>query len=297
MSSLPQKLLFYYGWTSSATTTQTLTDNISAFNKFDIVVLSQSLAKPTHGDHANTKALINNPGMKNTKVFGYVSLAQNPATIAQEINEWQQMGDIYGIFCDEYGYDYKDHETNSINNNREHQNFMVHYIHRTTNSTTKEPFRAFVNAWNQDDVFAPEPNTGMPHILHKDDWTLLESYQINTGNYVSPQTWRQKMDVFNKYRGQTLVAATTTMNNKTPKFVQAQLDYAYASAILDNLDAFSWGEVNYLSTGTIPIRTLPTLTPDTTTTDQITVSNGIYKRRIDGVIVSINTSTHQVNFN
>ena len=294
MASIPKKLLFFYGWTKGATTAQTLEENVKVFSQYDIVVLSQSISQPTHGDYSHAKQLINHPGMKNVKVFGYVTLAQSPTLIVKEIDEWERMGDIYGIFCDEYGYDYKD-KVSGIFNNREHQNFMLYYIHRKVNPVTKEPYRAFVNAWNQEDVFMPQ--AGLKHTLKPDDWTLLESYQIKEGEYVNPKDWRQKMDIVNKYRGQALLGATTTMNDANPVFNQKQLDYAYISAVLDNLDAFSWGERYYLTVDPIPIRKLPEIKSNNTDSVDIVVEGTVYKRNVNGVTVSIDTSNHNVKIN
>jgi len=78
---------------------------VAVFSMYDLVVFGDGLESPTHPDNANTTSIINDPGMANTLVFGYINSTIDLDTIQTNIDLWQTMG-VKGIFCDQFGYDF-----------------------------------------------------------------------------------------------------------------------------------------------------------------------------------------------
>lgn len=308
---IPKKLAFYYGWPISAGD-GTYDGAVKAFADYNMVVIASSLAFPSHGNHELTKRILNDSRLNHVDFYGYVNTSDNYQDLIDHIQAWKGMGEnLIGIFCDRFGFDYplynledfeqKYRSGQTVKINRAHQNFLVREIHL-------QGFKAFVNAWVQEDVFGDEPSTGRKHNLNPDDWTLLESYQINTGEYVPEKTWRKKMEIVNKYRGQANFAATTTTANnydnpdgQPEEFDQKKFNYAYVSSIVDNLQAFSYAKDMFSARiPLIPFHERPTqINPNTGgSIDNVVFSqdNGVY--RLGGssfVGASVNTRTHEVS--
>lgn len=188
MSIESKKLAIYYSWPSSVNGTYTVAGAINVFKDYELLVLGAGLEDPSHGDHINTKDIIKGLST-NTKVYGYIDATLALADIQTKIDKWATVG-IYGIFCDQFGYDY--------GLTRTRQNEIVDYIHLKRLS-------AFVNAWNPDDIFVPT-EIEATH-LDKRDWVLAESYQIINDNYQSKEDWINRSEKLAKYS-----AATGTKN-------------------------------------------------------------------------------------
>jgi len=310
---IPKKLAFYYNWLSSAHPDHTVESTVKEFAKYDMVVIAGSLAFPAHGNHIFTREVINHKGLNGTEIYGYVNTSDNYQDLIDHVKAWKDMnndgGAVAGIFCDRFGFDYplfnledeeqKDSDGRIVKINRAHQNFLVREIHNSG-------FKAFVNSWRQEHVFGPEPETGRKHNLNSDDWSLLESYQINTGKYVSEKTWRQKIGIVNKYRGQANFACTTTTANNWDnqdgelenKFDEKKFDYAYVSSIVDNLQAFSVGLDMFGAK--IPLSPyMERLQPSRGTGNNggvsFSQSDGVYKLGGSTFVgASVNVNTHEV---
>jgi len=316
----PKHLGIYYGWPAGVNGGGAVgvQEAVESFKKYDLLVLAGSLSNASHGNHTFTKKLIAHPEMSKTDIYGYMSTTETPQNAVKRINAWVKMGDITGIFLDEYGYDYANKRTEK-HNTRAHHNFLLYYIHNSFQKDTNVPLKVFVNAWNQPDVFAPEPGTGLKHTLNPDDWTLWESYQIKRGKYVTETEWRTKADILAKYAGMSQVAAVTTTfteaetaSGTTIDYDLDQFKYAYVSSIMDGLDAFGWGEDHYASRGGMLWRPRPLPDPITPGGDgsEAEVGNesivvkvdGAYQKSKGAIVVtqgyflSINPSTHEVVF-
>jgi len=306
----PKKLAFYYNWLTSAHPDRTVESAVKELAKYDMVCIAGSLAFPSHGNHNAAKQALNHAGLKNTEVYGYVNTSDNVYDLIDHVQAWKNMGGaVVGVFCDRFGFDYplfnledteqKDSSGHVIKINRAHQNFLVREIHLAG-------LKVFVNAWVQEHVFAPEPTTGRLHNLNPDDWSLLESYQINSGEYVPEKTWRQKIAVVNKYRGQANFACTTTTANNYENqggsleqvFDEKKFNYAYVSSIVDRLQAFSYGLDMFGAT--LPLapfrpRLEPTKSSESDGTISFTEGNGIYKLGGSSFVgASVNTITKEV---
>ncbi len=313
---LPKKLAIYYNWLTAANSDHSVESAVKALAEYDVVVIASSLAFPSHGNHEAVKKVINHAGLGNTEIYGYVNTSHNYQDLIVHVQAWKDMnevnGHLKGIFCDRFGFDYplysledieqKDSTGRVVKINRAHQNFLVREIHNAG-------LKAFVNAWDQELVFGPEPDTGLKHMLNPDDWSLLESYQINTGAYVPEKTWRNKMNVVNKYRGQANFAATTTTENNydnqggalEESFDENKFNYAYVSSIVDNLQAFSIAidmfGANLPLTPYRP-RLEPTASTGSSSSLTFSHSDGVYKLG-GGTFVgaSVNAQTYEVSLN
>lgn len=318
--NVPKKLAIYYNWLSASHPDHTVESTVRELAKYDMVVIAGSLARPTHGNHEKAREIVNHDGVQHVDFYGYVNTSDNYQDLIDHIQLWKQMNDtgrgrVVGIFCDRFGFDYpifnledmehKDTSGRVFKVNRAHQNFLVREIHNAG-------FRAFVNAWNQEDIFGDEPSTGRKHNLNPDDWSLLESYQINTGEYVPEKVWRRKMDVVNKYRGQALFGCTTTTANNWDNRdgaleEEADMDkfnYAYVSSIVDNLDAFSYGiDMFGAKKPLTPFLERPTRIGEvprrpTDGSVQLMAEDGVYRLGEDRVVrAAVDTNTHNVVLN
>ena len=259
----PKKLAIYYGWPSSLNSAENQwdLDNVAAdLAQYDIVVLGAGLEDSSHGDHQNTKDILAKTAVANVDFYGYIDTADGQSANETKIDNWDAMGDrLVGIFCDKFGFDW--------NITRQQQNNLVNYIHNKS-------LKAFVNAWDPDDVFDGNP----AHKLDSNDWYLAESYQIVNGAYQSGTDWRTKSDKMISYHASegTQMACVTTYDSSA--FDQDKLDYSFLSCILDGFDAWGWGEENFsASNAVMPYRTRPTY-HGTKHNGSITNNSGVYER-------------------
>lgn len=279
-----KKLAFFYGWPSTINGSTTVAEAVNHYANYDMVVFGQGIENPSHPDHANTDLIINNAGMTNTSVYGYVDSTISYTDIYTAIDRWIAMN-VVGIFFDRFGYDF------SVS--REKQNSLVEYVrYKGKNS--------FVNAWNPDDVFSSAIEAtynpqGLSASIDGNDWYLAESYQIINGAFQSEIDWRTKSDKMTTYKTSngTKMAATTTYDASA--FDQAKADYSYYSAILDDLDAWSWGEQFFSSSSSqLPFRTRKTIY-GTKLTGGIVQNGSIYERDTN-VGIHIDTTVHTVDY-
>lgn len=95
---VPKYLAIYYGWPSLVENSQgDLVKASNWFGQFDLIVFGDGIWKPTHGDHLNTKTIVQNLIGHNKKVFGYVDLGVktqnlNETQMQEAVNGWLEMG-------------------------------------------------------------------------------------------------------------------------------------------------------------------------------------------------------------
>ena len=125
----PKRLAIYYGYPSLVNGANwDVNKAASEFAFFDVIVFGDGIEHSGHGDHANTKIIIQKLRSQGKEVFGYVDMGISPvpaqnlsiATAQQYVDEWAKMG-VSGIFWDDAGFDF--HVT------RERQNTLVNYSH------------------------------------------------------------------------------------------------------------------------------------------------------------------------
>ena len=293
MSINPRKLGIFYGWPSVVNSSQSTSDAVNVFKAYDQVVLGAGLEESSHGDHANTVAIINHPDMANTAVYGYIDSALPLDDIQTKIDLWGEMG-VKGIFMDKFGYDF--------NVTRDKQRTIIWSIHHTNSGSTNTKLQAFVNGWDADSVFGnaidPVNNpTGKDTRLNANDWYLAESFTIVNGAYDDAdldnngiKDWQDKALKLVNYRNLkgTKIAAVTTSDGT---FDQAKLDYSYYAAAINSFDSYGWGE-QFFSAGDaqLPFRTRPQIL-GTHFTGALVNNSGILERQTN-VGIHINTTNH-----
>jgi len=195
---------------------------------------------------------------------------------------------------DRFGYDF--------NVSRQKQREIVWSIHEKGDNTLK----AFVNAWNPDDVFSPNvdathnPN-GLVTRLGANDWYLAESFTVINGQYDDADVdnngikdWQDKAAKLVNYRTTygTKIAATTTYDNTA--FDQNKMDYAYFASVMNNFDAFSFGEENFASVSAqLPFRTRKNFFGNNFVGSVVINGNTYY--RYTNIGITINTNAHTVD--
>lgn len=282
---LPKKTAFYYGWLSALNGLGTVPDVVNELNQYDMVVLGSGLASPSHPDYSFTSSVLNDASLT-PEVFGYIDATLTLNDIQGQIDDWYALG-VAGIFCDRFGYDFL-----TSTDAREHQREIIWCIHNKGNG-----LKAFVNAWNVDDVFSDtvDPNhnpNGLPTRLGPNDWYLAESYHIINGSYDTNITaFKDKNDKMLNYRSTfgTKMAMTTT--NDSSAFDQNKWDNAYYLSVIYQLDAASWGEEFFSSSSaSLPFRTRKEII-GTKFTGPINEASGVFSRPTN-IGVKVDTNTH-----
>lgn len=266
----PSDVIFYYGWLNSFNSSINAWSNEKVaqdFARYRIVVLGNGLQDPTHGDYANTAAIV--PRIKQlnprTLVFGYVSCNQSLANFQTKVDQWEDL-EIDGIFIDEGGYDYGSVDTNS----RSAFNTKVDYVHGQTHSKL-----CFVNAWNMDHIIGTADDTSYPNStwnstelsskLTSNDWYLLESFAINTASYSSNSGYESKTDwalrgskaIAHRYTYGINLCGVGVINNDNSNG-QGLFNFLYYSALMWALDAIGSSDTYYgASSATVTFWTRP----------------------------------------
>jgi hypothetical protein len=286
MSQIEAKTLaIYYGYPSSVNATYTVPLAAAVFGQYDLVVWGATLENTTHPDHLNAIAIIANPQMSKTKVYGYISSTDPIATNQTNIDNWAAMG-VKGIFCDTFGYDF--------GVSRATQNQLVDYIHGKNLS-------AFVNAFNPDDAFSTDANpTYNPQRdachLGTNDWYLAESYQIIDDVYDETSNWITLSEAIQKYKCDLGIKVATITTTLTGLFDQNKFDYAYFSTLLYGFDASGWGEQDYSAiTAQLPFRQRKKFYGKTYDPAGIKMQGDIFSIKTN-VGFLVNTTTHTVDY-
>jgi hypothetical protein len=286
----PKKLAIYYGWPSAVNAAGGDVNTAAAvFKDYHQVVFGAGLEDTSHPDHNNTVSIINHVDMANTEVFGYIdgTLALN--AVQEKIDKWYTMG-VKGIFIDRFGYDF--------GLTREKQREIVWSIHEKGTNTLK----AFVNAWNPDDVFSPAVHAnnpgGLATRLGANDVYLAESFAVLNGAYDDAdwnsdgkKDFQDKAEKATGYRTTfgTKIAAVSTYDNSA--FDQNKADYSYFASVLNGFDSWGFGEEFFsASSASLPFRTRKPFY-GTKFTGAINIVGGVYERNTN-IGIHINTTAH-----
>jgi hypothetical protein len=224
----------------------------AAFKPFDVIVFGDSIEHSTHSDHAKTQQIISLLKPNGNKIFGYVPIGTNGAArltiaqIKQNVDEWQAMG-VYGIFLDEYGFDY--------GVTRSKQNDIVGYIHG-------KGLKAFANSWVPADAMGDKNEVGnnQPPLLGTGDLYLMESWIVEGGSIQSTSQWVTKADQALSYqqtKGVQIAVLPTTTNPASSVNSFSYKLVSYATAMY-GFAYFQWTDDNYsASNNVINTSTLP----------------------------------------
>jgi hypothetical protein len=311
--SLPARLAIYYGYPSLVNgAAGDLRQAAAVFSRYDVVVFGDGLelVEPRNGrgvegrgrtEHESTQDIIRmvRESGARTAFYGYVDLGSSQHLTVPELQRrtglWAAMG-VKGIFVDEAGYDF--------GVTRARQNDIVQHIHALG-------LAAFLNAYNPDDLFsdAKVPLTtagggnpdGVHSLLGRGDLFLLESFQIVNGRYEDPLKWINRTRRAASYRSasHTSVFAVTTSASPEP-FTAAQLQYAWWSALLWDMDGFGWGEPDFSSHDSVlPWRARPSERGDELGTrwmSPVLTEASRCSRRTDKGTILIDTQAHTARF-
>ncbi|AYV78850.1 MAG: hypothetical protein Edafosvirus39_3 [Edafosvirus sp.] len=285
-SIVPKKLAIYYGIPSLVNNSNSsITSAVNTFKQYDLLVLGDGPEVPSHQDHNNTISIINDANMINTQVYGYIDSTISISSFTTKVSQWKAMGNVKGIFCDRFGYDF--------NVTRTKQNSILNLVHSNN-------LKAFVDAWNPDDVFSSQiqnPNnlTGTATVIKNTDIYLAQSYQIINGDYQDPTFWKAKADKMQSYKQTfgTLMACVTTYDTRA--YDQTKADYAYYSCILYNFDSWGFGEYLYSAPSSLlPFRPRKDVLGTKFVNDITLPAGGVYDRNVN-IGIHIDTYTHTVS--
>ncbi len=291
-ASCLRTLLIYYGYPSLINQAKSLSAAASQFARYNDVILGDGLEATTHPDHSNTVAILANPAMAHTVVYGYIDLGVTTqdlsiAQIEARVDEWKATG-AKGIFFDDFGYDF--------DTTRARQNAAVNYAH-------SKGLTVAVNAFVPADAFGtaidPQHNpTGAPSRLYSSDAYLYESYQVVQGNFDSEGNWQTKVSALNGYRAKIgFHVFTVTTNSQADAYNQNRFFYSWYSALLYGYTAVGWGEYLFSADDNItPFRARPSINPGTSFTGPVTKHTDVFTRQTNLGQVLVNASTHAFGF-
>jgi len=294
MSLTPQKLCVYYSWLNSVNGTYSVAGAVNVFKDYDQLVIGAGIEEPTHGDYANTVAILGDPLMANTEVYGYIDATLPLNTIQEKIDKIYNLPNISGIFVDQMGFDY--------GVSREKQREIVWCIHEKGDNTLK----VFANAWNCDDLFSPAVNpthnpNGLPTRLGANDLYLAESFAVINGTYDDADSdannikdWQDKAAKMVAYRTTFGTKMTAIATNGNGAFDQAKADYSYYASVLNGFDSWGYGEDLYSAVSAqLPMRSRKIFYGDRFDS-AVTITGNVYERRTN-VGIHLDTSAHSVD--
>lgn len=252
-SSAPREFLVYYGWPSRINGASDPAAAAVQLGRYDYVVLGAGAEDPDHPDHVRTLAVLADPAMAGTFVFGYVNLGVTNGVLSLEevrsrIDGWRAVG-ADAIMLDAFGYDF--------GVTRDRQNAAVGHAHSLG-------MPVMVNAWFPADAFGeavdPEYNPeGQPALLGVGDYYLSESYRVRDGQYTPEELWRAKATEVATYqaeRGFSVLSVTT--NDPGNAYTEEMFFAAWHAAAADGHLAIGWGEYLFSAPdGLAPYRTRP----------------------------------------
>lgn len=253
-ASEPLDLLIFYGWPSVINQAAGPAAAAAEYARYDFVVLGAGPEVATHPDHNRTAALLAEPALQGTFVFGYVTLGLASVNLSLEevrshIEAWQAIG-ADGIFFDEFGYDF--------GVTRERQNAAVDYAH-----SLGMPVMA--NAWEPADVFGREagpPNPeGRAPSLGAGDYYLSESYFVMDGRYTAEAPRLAKASRLAAYQAALGFSVMSIATAGPAGYDEEMFFAAWRGAAADGHVATGWGEYLFSVDGRAPYRTRPSQGP------------------------------------
>lgn len=253
MTTLPARLLIYYGYPSRINGTVSVEGARQHFEAYQLVVIGDKLEQATHPDHSPTKEIISS---LKTQFFGYIDLGVHTphgqvqnlpiSEIERRVELWQKLG-VVGILLDDFGYDF--------GVSRERQNQAVSLCHQAG-------LKVIANSWQVADCLGSEAHPlnrrGTPPRLRASDYYLWESYQIKQGAIVTWKNWREKAQQLAAARARHKIGVLScTTTERADEFREAHLQYSYAAAALEGHCGFGWGEPHFGATDNqAPLRQL-----------------------------------------
>jgi len=275
MATLPLlKLAIVYSWLSSINLHYDNDLVVQDLNAYDMVVVGNGIADPSHGDYNNSVYIIGNT---TASIYGYVDSTLSQSAIEGQIDDWDAIDGVDGIFFDRFGFDF--------GLNRAKQNDMVDYAHTAGK-------KVFVNAWAPDDVF--KKSQGKDHHLNTDDWYLAESHYVINGVYQAVADWEAKSDKMASYNSAAKMACITTTNSTYP-FDQDKWDNAHAAHAIYQFQASGSGEPNFsASDALLPYRTRPTIHGSKFTGNLVKKAGNVYERQTN-IGIHLDGSAHTVS--
>jgi hypothetical protein len=269
-AAAPGELLAFYGW---PTYINGAAGNVAAaaaeLGRYDVVllggttkvrdpqtsqwVLVPGVEDPSHPDHAGTVALLADPAMAGTLVFGYVNLGvtNGGLTMTQvkaRIDQWRAAG-ADGIHLDAFGYDWEV--------TRQRQNEAVAYVHSLD-------MPVLANSWFPADAFGSIVDedhnpTGTPTLLGAGDYYMSESFRVRLGVLQDGEVWRAKADELAFYQAELgFGVMSVTTNNPSDVYSEQKFFAAWYAAAEYGHVATGWGEYWFSADdGLAPYRTRP----------------------------------------
>ncbi|MFZ2360714.1 MAG: hypothetical protein WA040_15345 [Anaerolineae bacterium] len=244
----PQPFAIYYGWPSAVTFEGgTGIPVAEQFGQFTVVVLGAGLNRLSHPDYPQALTLVRELQDRNVEVYGYIDMGTvtqprflSFAEIEDEIDLWQRMG-VTGIFWDDAGYEFAGRVSY-----RDYRDRLTSLVQRTHSAG----LRAFLNAWNPDDLFqVTGPDGDLVRIppLQSTDLILAESWFVSDNQFVNPTTWHHKAEKLAAYRLQQpfRLACVATGSDRSGMEETRQFQAAYWAAVMYNCDLFQFTNPEY----------------------------------------------------
>jgi hypothetical protein len=322
----PGAVLVYYGFPSSLNFPEnqfTPAKVAEDLGRYDYVVLGDEVELETlgpgdpdhysnfgnergHPDYPRAAAILGDPAMAATLVFGYVDLgvrqdgvafAQNlPVDVVRRrVDLWAALG-AEGIFLDDFGYDFCV--------TRARQNAIVDYVR-------SKGLVVVANAFVPADAFgaedAPNPcgapsNPGnVPTALDRTSYYFFESHQVREGVLESAATWQAKataLAALQQAIGFRILSITT--NDAANAYDENAFFYAWYSAAMFGHAGTGWGEHLFsccgANAGLAPLRARPAHGVGSTLTGPVVQDGATYCRATDTGAIVVDTAARAARY-
>ena len=287
----PKPLLMYNGSPSKINGALSIDTAAETLGQYGYVVLGQdSLMYSGRPGYEEMVAILAHPAMEETKVYGRVdaagALGRSDTDIFLETIYWNNAG-ADGVFLDNMGYD--DATT------REQQNKFIDFARR-------ERISILVSATHFEDVFSDNIDSnynpgGEPTEFGPNDLYLWRGYQIEDGQYINGNDWRETAERLRDYRDviefSVLSLATASQNTS---YDENQFHYAWHSALIDGHKGIGWAENTLGTNDEAPFRKAPDVTPGRTFFGDIETELPFVRRSTQFGDVEVNVNSHTFTF-
>ncbi len=293
----PEKLLVYYGYPSLINGSTTTTEAASHLSAYDHVIIGDGMQDLAHPDHANILAILAEPSMSGTNVYGYVDVGVTSSNLTLPqiegvIDDWQAMG-IAGVLLDFFGYDF--------GTSRSRQNSIVNYVHAAGMVAVVDAFTpAHALGSDLDPILNP---TGTAPALTTGDVYLFADHQVSANAFVTEGDWLFRADALETQRtplGVEVFSVTTTNVDDVNAYDETKFFYSWYSALLHGHLATGWGEYEYSSEGTsngmAPFRTRPAVDAGATYAGAVVNASPLFTRNTDTGTIFVRTDDHTYGF-
>lgn len=266
-NQIPGQLMVFYGWPGRGMGPcngcfpegSNAAFRAAEFGIYDDLILGAGLELETHPEHELVTAMLAEPAMAQTRVWGYIDAGVTTSNflvveIATRALWWQAMG-VEGIFLDDFGYDF--------GTSRARQNQIVTLLHGYG-------LRVIANAFDPDDAYSSDYDavynpSAAPTALNASDFYFYESHGVRLDQLEEQAQWWEKSQKIEAHRnalGFGVLSVTTKAYDSAYVFDAEQFAAAWHLAVIARHTSTGYSEFSYSASGNSNGAHVPRPRPD-----------------------------------